>query len=36
MTGLTNPQVVRTAEMASVKVIVFVRASCPRRNRCPR
>lgn len=26
MTGLTNPQVVRTAEMAGIYVIVFVRA----------
>jgi hypothetical protein len=26
MTGLTNPQVVRTAEMAGINVIVFVRA----------
>lgn len=29
MTGLTNPQVVRTAEMAGVKVIVFVRDKKP-------
>jgi predicted transcriptional regulator len=29
MTGLTNPQVVRTAEMASVKAIVFVRGKLP-------
>jgi predicted transcriptional regulator len=29
MTGLTNPQVVRTAEMAGVKAIVFVRGKYP-------
>ena len=29
MTGLTNPQVVRTAEMASVKAVVFVRGKLP-------
>lgn len=29
MTGLTNPQVVRTAEMAGVKAIVFVRGKLP-------
>lgn len=29
LTGLTNPQVVRTAEMAGVKVIVFVRGKYP-------
>ena len=29
MTGLTNPQVVRTAEMASIKAIVFVRGKLP-------
>jgi predicted transcriptional regulator len=29
MTGLTNPQVVRTAEMAGVNVIVFVRDKKP-------
>jgi hypothetical protein len=29
MTGLTNPQVVRTAEMAGVNVIVFVRGKMP-------
>jgi predicted transcriptional regulator len=29
MTGLTNPQVVRTAEMASVKALVFVRGKLP-------
>ena len=29
MSGLTNPQVVRTAEMADVKAIVFVRGKIP-------
>jgi hypothetical protein len=29
MTGLTNPQVVRTAEMAGINVIVFVRNKKP-------
>ena len=29
MTGLTNPQVVRTAEMSNVKAIVFVRGKLP-------
>ena len=29
MTGLTNPQVVRTAEMAGVAAIVFVRGKIP-------
>jgi hypothetical protein len=29
MTGLTNPQVVRTAEMAGVVAIVFVRSKLP-------
>lgn len=29
LTGLTNPQVVRTAEMADVKAIVFVRGKQP-------
>ena len=29
MTGLTNPQVIRTAEMAGVKVVVFVRGKTP-------
>ena len=28
-TGLTNPQAVRTAEMADIKVIVFVRGKQP-------
>jgi predicted transcriptional regulator len=29
MTGLTNPQVVRTAEVAGIAAIVFVRAKLP-------
>jgi predicted transcriptional regulator len=29
MSGLTNPQVVRTAEMADIKAIVFVRGKIP-------
>lgn len=29
MSGLTNPQVVRTAEMVGIKAIVFVRAKVP-------
>ncbi len=29
MTGLTNPQVVRTSEMAGVSVVVFVRDKTP-------
>ena len=29
MTGLTNPQVVRTSEMAGINVIVFVRGKTP-------
>jgi hypothetical protein len=29
MTGLTNPQVVRTAEMAGISVVVFVRDKTP-------
>lgn len=29
MTGLTNPQVVRTAEMAGIEVVVFVRDKAP-------
>ncbi|MEW6531846.1 MAG: hypothetical protein AB1473_13500 [Thermodesulfobacteriota bacterium] len=29
MTGLTNPQVVRTADMAGVNVVVFVRDKTP-------
>ncbi|MHB1296376.1 MAG: DRTGG domain-containing protein [Anaerolineae bacterium] len=29
LTGLTNPQVIRTAEMAGIKAIVFVRGKYP-------
>jgi predicted transcriptional regulator len=29
MSGLTNPQVVRTAEMAGIKAIIFVRGKIP-------
>lgn len=29
MTGLTNPQVIRTAEMAGIQAIVFVRGKLP-------
>ncbi|MDQ7782264.1 MAG: hypothetical protein RDU20_05275 [Desulfomonilaceae bacterium] len=29
MTGLTNPQTVRTAEMAGIEVVVFVRDKTP-------
>ncbi len=29
LTGLTNPQVVRTAEMAGINIIVFVRGKTP-------
>lgn len=29
LTGLTNPQVVRTAEMAEIKALVFVRGKYP-------
>ncbi len=29
LTGLTNPQVVRTAEMAGIKAIIFVRGKYP-------
>jgi predicted transcriptional regulator len=29
MTGLTNPQVVRTAEMAGIRAVVFVRGKIP-------
>ncbi len=29
MTGLTNPQAVRTAEMAGIEVVVFVRDKTP-------
>ncbi|MFP3895452.1 MAG: hypothetical protein ACLFV5_01255 [Anaerolineales bacterium] len=29
LTGLTNPQVVRTAEMADIRAVVFVRGKYP-------
>lgn len=29
LTGLMNPQVIRTAEMMDMKAIVFVRGKCP-------
>ncbi|MFW6022681.1 MAG: hypothetical protein ACOCQW_04110 [Halanaerobiaceae bacterium] len=29
LTGLTNPQVVRTAEMTDIKIIIFVRGKRP-------
>ena len=29
LTGMVNPQVVRTAEMTDIKCIVFVRGKCP-------
>ncbi len=32
LTGLTNPQVVRTAEMAGIKAIIFVRGKHPPRE----
>ncbi|MFH0825118.1 MAG: hypothetical protein V2B18_20390 [Pseudomonadota bacterium] len=32
MTGLTNPQVIRTAEMAGIEVVVFVRDKTPPRE----
>jgi hypothetical protein len=32
LTGLTNPQVVRTAEMAGIDVVVFVRGKTPPRE----
>jgi len=32
LTGLVNPQVVRTAEMMDIKVIVFVRGKNPGQN----
>lgn len=32
LTGLTNPQVVRTAEMAGIRAIVFVRGKHPPRE----
>ncbi|MGI6777644.1 MAG: DRTGG domain-containing protein [Acetivibrionales bacterium] len=32
LTGLVNPQVIRTAEMMDIKVIVFVRGKVPDKN----
>lgn len=32
LTGLTNPQVVRTAEMTGIKVIIFVRGKRPQQE----
>lgn len=32
ITGMVNPQVVRTAEMMDMKCIIFVRARCPERT----
>ncbi len=32
LTGLTNPQVIRTAEMADVVAIIFVRGKIPERD----
>ncbi len=32
LTGLVNPQVVRTAEMMDITAIVFVRGKCPDEN----
>lgn len=32
LTGLINPQVVRTAEMMDISAIVFVRGKCPDEN----
>jgi hypothetical protein len=32
LTGLTNPQVVRTAEMAGIEVVIFVRGKTPPRE----
>ena len=29
LTGLCNPQVVRTAQIADIKAIIFVRGKCP-------
>jgi hypothetical protein len=34
LTGLVNPQVIRTAEMLDVHVIVFVRGKMPDENMC--
>ncbi|MCR4435497.1 MAG: DRTGG domain-containing protein [Clostridiales bacterium] len=32
LTGLVNPQVIRTAEMMDIKAVVFVRGKCPGEN----
>lgn len=32
LTGLVNPQVIRTADMMDMKCIVFVRGKCPDEN----
>lgn len=32
LTGLVNPQVIRTAEMMDIKVVVFVRGKVPGQN----
>lgn len=32
LTGLVNPQVIRTAEMMDIKVVVFVRGKVPPQN----
>jgi len=34
LTGLVNPQTIRTAEMLDVKIIVFVRGKVPDENMC--
>lgn len=34
LTGLVNPQTIRTAEMLDVKIIVFVRGKKPDENMC--
>jgi hypothetical protein len=32
MTGLVNPQVIRTAELLDIHAIIFVRGKCPSRD----
>lgn len=32
LTGLVNPQVIRTAEMMDIKVVIFVRGKLPSQN----
>jgi len=32
LTGLVNPQVIRTAEMMDIKLVVFIRERGPRRR----